>query len=240
LGWANETWSGVWHGLSNKILVEQTYPGMEDIQQHFRALEEAFHDSRYLRIDGKPLFIVYRPERLPDAIEFTATWREMSVASGLPGIYFLGIFENLLSDPKVLGFDAKSGHFPGSGLGPAQRRRFSPRSRMRDSRPTVMDYGQYVANVSRLFREVPDLVPCVVPNWDNTPRSGKRGLVLGGVTPDLFREQLEAALEAVSNKRQQERIVLLKSWNEWAEGNYLEPDSTLRDAFLKVVRSCLL
>ena len=238
LGWANESWSGIWHGLQNKILIEQTYPGIEDYRMHFRELESAFHDTRQLCVDGKPIFVVYLPERLPNAREFTDTWNEMAVRSGFSGIYFIGIFEDLSVKPQDYGFNGKSGHFPGSALGVG---RSPPRHRFRRKvpQPTIFDYAEYVVNAENLFSSIDDFIPCVVPNWDNTPRSDHRGIVLAGATIELYKRQLTSAIEAVSDRPSEEQIVLLKSWNEWAEGNYLEPDQLngrrLLEATLEVV-----
>src|SRR5882672_1192445 len=104
LCWANESWTGVWHGAQNKVLVQQTYPGREDAERHFQALLPAFLDERYVRVEGKPLFLVYSPEELTDPVGFTRLWRELAVRAGLPGIYFVGV-ENEPWTPAQNGFD---------------------------------------------------------------------------------------------------------------------------------------
>jgi lipopolysaccharide biosynthesis protein len=85
LCWANQTWTGIWHGAANRVLVEQTYPGEADFREHFRWLLRAFHDERYVRVDGKPLFIVFSPQDLPHRGELLSLWREMARKDGLPG-----------------------------------------------------------------------------------------------------------------------------------------------------------
>ena len=85
LAWANQTWTGIWHGLHDKILIEQTYPGREDYIAHFRAVLPAFLDDRYVRVDGKPLFYVYVPKELPNSREFTDLWRELALEAGFNG-----------------------------------------------------------------------------------------------------------------------------------------------------------
>ena len=91
LAWANQSWSGVWHGNPKRVLVEQTYPGTADFQAHFRAILPAFRDRRYLTVGGKPIFIVYSPFNLPDTKEFTDLWNELALKAGLPGVYFVGM-----------------------------------------------------------------------------------------------------------------------------------------------------
>jgi len=82
LCWANQTWSGIWHGAANRVLIEQTYPGIDDHRRHFETLLPAFSDKRYLTVDGKPLFIIYKPTELPNAAATTDLWREMAVKAG--------------------------------------------------------------------------------------------------------------------------------------------------------------
>src|SRR5205823_1513704 len=89
LGWANQTWTGTWHGADDRILIEQTYPGPDDDRRHFDHVVEAFRDPRYVRIDGRPLFYVFRPEQLPDPAAFVDTWQRMASEAGLDGLYLV-------------------------------------------------------------------------------------------------------------------------------------------------------
>lgn len=90
LGWANESWAGVWHGNPEHILKQQNYPGAEDEQRHFEWLTPAFHDPRYLRIDDKPIFYVYKPRSIPECRRFVDHWQNLAVKAGLKGVYFIG------------------------------------------------------------------------------------------------------------------------------------------------------
>src|SRR6267378_379298 len=87
LGWANQTWSGVWHGAADRILIEQTYPGFDDHARHFDWLAQAFRDRRYMTVAGKPLFLVFKPLLIPDIEQVVAFWRERAVAAGFRGLY---------------------------------------------------------------------------------------------------------------------------------------------------------
>lgn len=251
LGWANETWTGIWHGSPNKILIEQTYPGKEDYKAHFYSLLPAFTDERCIKIDGKPIFVVFRPDKLPNSKEFTDCWRELALEVGLSGIYFIGMAGNELWEYEREGFDAFTLHIPGDILGRIPRSfadkvcykivRKNFREFLRDtfSIPRTYDYRQIVQYA---FPQVPPdrkFFPCVIPNWDNTPRSGANGVVFQNSTPELFRSQLRNGLALVSNQKPEERLIFIKSWNEWAEGNYLEPDRQYGTAYLEVVADVL-
>src|SRR4051812_43400645 len=91
LCWANATWTGVWHGDPDRVLIEQTYPGERDYREHFAALLPAFRDPRYVRVDGKPLFMIYKPRDIPDAPGVAALFRRLAEEAGLPGLYLVGV-----------------------------------------------------------------------------------------------------------------------------------------------------
>jgi lipopolysaccharide biosynthesis protein len=232
LGWANQSWTGVWHGDPDRVLIEQTYPGMGDHERHFRYLLGAFSDPRYLLVDGKPAFYVQRPREIPDVVEMTDAWRRLAERAGLRGLY-------LIAEAKqhVDGFDAivpvnLPGQFPG-GLVARLRRRFRRGL-------TVYDYGRVLPRlVTDAVREV-NVHPCLIPNWDNTPRSGHRGIVLAGSTPELFQLQVRTTNHLVAEKPPEHRLIFVKSWNEWAEGNYLEPDMNHGTKYLEALAAEVL
>jgi hypothetical protein len=242
LGWANETWSGVWHGNPGKILIEQTYPGPQDEERHFHAVSEAFFDERYLRVDGKPIFYVYKPQQIPEPQRFTEHWQNLAVKAGLKGIYFIG--EDLHIDknpwdPRTGGFDAVVPNNPGVAILRLSTRMTPKYLAFRIMNrflglPNFYVYRDFIA-ANRI--EAPagyDFYPCVVPNWDNTPRSGAKGTILINSTPELFRTHLKGAMAQVADRAGDKKIVFLKSWNEWAEGNHLEPDLKYGKAYLEV------
>ena len=240
LCWANQTWSGVWHGLSDRILVEQVYPGQKDHEAHFEMLLPAFQDARYLRIDGMPVFKVYRPTELPEPRKTISLWQDMARAAGLPGIYFLATHSDAQWNPLELGFDA---YVKVPRL--LRRREWVPwnqpllkiRGKWLDilGRPSVLDYASEIDSVvPPVGRD--ELIPCVLPNWDNTPRSGSRGLVVEGSTPRLFGQQVRRALALASRRQARDSFVFVKSWNEWAEGNHLEPGRKFGTGYLEALR----
>jgi lipopolysaccharide biosynthesis protein len=239
LCWANETWTGVWHGLSNRILIEQSYPGPEDEVRHFEAVLPAFCDRRYLRVEGRPIFLVYNPTELPDPNRFTDRWRSLAARAGLPGIHFVGI-ENAPWRPEQNGFDAATTHnvhLPrqGDGTGPLSRARRVYR-RLLGRPPLVFRYENAIRHFLLEECRATNVYPCVIPNWDNSPRSGMRGLVLHDSSPELFRRHLREVLAQIRHKPTEHQLIFVKSWNEWAEGNHLEPDLRFGRRYLEVLQ----
>ncbi len=244
LGWANETWTGVWHGLKDKILIEQLYPGKEDYVAHFNHVLKAFQDKRYIKIANKPLFFLHVPHLIPDLKEFTTIWNELAVENGFDGIYFLGT-HYIDWDHKKFGFDDKSVHPL------AQYVTMFEKSKMRKFKNIAFNILsgklRYTYKYKDLIRSYDydwllkkDFVPSVLPNWDNSPRSGKKGWIIRGSDPDLFGENFKDMLKFVLKQdKNPNNIILLKSWNEWAEGNYLEPDMRFGKGYLEAIRSAL-
>lgn len=245
LGWANQTWSGIWHGAPNRILIEQTYPGMDDHTRHFYELLDAFNDPRYVKVDGKPLFLIYAPDELPDEKRVLDLWRELAVKEGLKGLHLVAHIQ-----AKDAWVPASRGYDAITIANQAQIRWIEPRTwverhrrnlRMQYCRATGRPFHVYrYQDAKRYFLPwVPPEIhyyPCAIPNWDNTPRSGVNGMVLQGATPELFGDHLKHAIRKVENRPFEDRIVFIKSWNEWAEGNYLEPDRRFGRAWLDAVR----
>jgi hypothetical protein len=239
LCWANETWTGVWHGLSNRVLIEQTYPGTEDAEKHFNALLPAFMDQRYVKIEGKPLFLVYNPMDLPDPKGFTDLWHSLAVRAGLPGIYFVGV-ENEPWNPEASGFDGATTHNihlarQCDGNAWLSRLKYHWHKLLRKPR-LLFAYKDAINHLILDECRKANVYPCVIPNWDNTPRSGLRGLVLHGSTPELFRQHLRDVFQQVLHKPPEHQLVFIKSWNEWAEGNHLEPDLKFGKRYLEVLQ----
>jgi lipopolysaccharide biosynthesis protein len=244
LCWANQSWTGIWHGAPDRVLIEQTYPGMDDHRRHFEWLMKAFIDPRYVRVDNKPLFVVYNPNELPDPNRVTNLWRELAIRAGLPGLFLVAEHKWPDWDPGAHGFDAVvSVRLPPTRRDMERKIRWKhPLQKLRyrlarTSRlPTIHQYEYVIEHL--VIDPTPniDSFPCVIPNWDNTPRSGANGMVLNGSTPELFRQHLRKALRRVADAPEERRIVFIKSWNEWAEGNYLEPDLRYGHGYLEVIR----
>lgn len=243
LAWANQSWTGVWHGLKDNVLIEQTYPGREDHIAHFNALLPAFSDPRYIRLEGKPVFIIYEPATFPELKAYTDLWNGLAAKNGFAGMYFIGV-NHLAWDYRKDGFDSVTVYMPGHYMDTYQENLFrglknSFKRHILRMFPMVIGYRELIR--AYRFDRFPnkDFIPCILPNWDNTPRSGRRGLVFHKSTPALFRQHLEEAVRFVMENRRTHHLLIIKSWNEWAEGNYLEPDRRWGRAYLDAIREVL-
>lgn len=246
LGWANESWTGVWNNEPRRMLLEQTYPGEADDRAHFDYLLKAFADPRYITVDGKPLLFIYKPLKLPDAKQRLDRWREWAHQAGLPGLYILG--NNLLDfeDAAALGLDGAV--ITTLGLITARNALLKKAKWLFWGVSKKLDLGgpRTVTYEEAIRHLIPDLskfqfdaYPCAYPNWDHTPRSGRKGLVLTHSTPELFEKHMREAVASVAGRAEQQRLVFLKSWNEWAEGNYMEPDTRWGHAYLHALRNAV-
>jgi hypothetical protein len=242
LAWANQTWTGIWHGLKNKVLIDQKYPGKEDYISHFQSLLPAFHDKRYIRIDNKPVFVVYSPDLLPDSREFTDLWNELALKNGLDGFYFIGI-HYAGWDHKKDGFNDKTIHQPSHYVQLYEKdskNRISGmirRNLFKGRLPVIYNYGKLVRSYDFGLFNSNDVIPTIIPNWDNSPRSGRRGWVFHNSTPGDFGYHFEKSVQFVLKREEPNpKIIFIKSWNEWAEGNYLEPDHRYGLQYLEALK----
>jgi lipopolysaccharide biosynthesis protein len=250
LAWANETWNRSWHGEEEEILIEQKYPGEEDYRRHFEFLLKAFRDPRYVRVDGKPLFVIYNPEELPNPKAVITLWKKLAVEAGLPGLYVPGVcLENFSLDES--GLDARILPQPGlfmhlkaDGWHPGIRPSLMVRAYRKIWNkiypalpfPRIYSYPKKAKMYVNLPRCDDREIPCVMSNWDNTPRCSKRGIRFIHATPEQYRMVLRKSIAEVADRPPEHRLVFLKSWNEWAEGNQLEPDRRFGHGFLKATR----
>lgn len=242
--WANETWSGIWHGSPNRTLIQQNYPGLSDHKAHFSTLLPAFEDPRYIRVNGKPLLVIYRPGDLPNTAATLDYWRQMAIKAGLNGIHFVGNWNDQSDLPAELGFDAAM-VVPDIKERPWMKHWREPVARVRNAinnrlgRPHVVEFAALTKKfLARKIRGIH--YPGVIHAWDNTPRSGKRGVAYINADPEYFRQMLAAAVKNVADHPPEQRIIFLKSWNEWAEGNHLEPDLRYGKIYLEVLRDVLI
>jgi lipopolysaccharide biosynthesis protein len=224
LAWANETWSRRWLGEDKEILMKQTY-GPDDDVAHIRWLMKAFADPRYIRVRGRPLFLIYRPGDLPDLARTTRTFREECRRRNVAEPYLVAINSHSCIDAAQFGFDETMDFEPQLG-----------------AMPGPMDDGlkiyDYVVGRERMkARKNRDAgIPCIFVSWDNTPRRGENGIVFINSSPEAFETGLRDVIESVEHKPHGDRIVFVNAWNEWAEGNHLEPDLKYGLRWLEAVR----
>jgi lipopolysaccharide biosynthesis protein len=248
LCWANENWTRRWDGEDSQILIAQEYSAEDDLA-HIRALLPAFHDPRYIRVKGRPLFLVYRVNWLPDPQATAARWRAEAVRSGLPGLYLCTVssLPQLHTDPAASGFDAAVEfqpdwqHVTADAVRPLWRRAVR---RVRGRDPFCDNHVvPYQVRAEHAMRR-PDppfrLFPGVTPSWDNAARRKSGALIFTGSTPARYGAWLRQAIGACLRRHAgDERLVFINAWNEWAEGNHLEPDQKWGHAYLEATREAL-
>jgi lipopolysaccharide biosynthesis protein len=251
LCWANESWNRRWDGFETEILMEQRYSAADD-ERHFQALLPAFKDPRYIKVDGRPMFLVYRASNLPNAAATVTRWRELAEAAGLPGLYLANV-ESAFAEhglaPKH-GFDAAVEFAPDWSKLPTPRGRLRrPRlERLRQklalgnpiySRDRIFEYDRLVE--AMLAKPTPPYVrfPGVTPSWDNSARRASDAVILRGASPERYREWLRATVERFEPPSPSEDFVFINAWNEWAEGNHLEPCVRYGHRYLEATRDGL-
>jgi hypothetical protein len=242
LCWANHDWTAHWAGRDD-MLVKQTYPGKEDYRAHYEYLRKFFEDDRYLRINQKPVLAVFRPKDIPQVNSFVDYFKTWALEDGFGGIHLIA----LDGDLRLLdsGFDALAPHSLNTALAAYLRHKKNQLKNMMRHRLLryprwVIDYSELAPFFQNSLCDGITTIPTVIPNWDNTPRIGRRGLVLSGSTPKKFAEHLDDSIMGFTNSvTKSEQILLIKSWNEWAEGNYLEPDLVYGMGWLEELKGFL-
>lgn len=271
LGWANHSWStGTWtRDGNNHLIVEQTYGGEQDYKQHFGYVLPAFHDARYMKVEGKPIFVVFDPYTLPR--DFIPYWRNMAHVNGLEGIHFVAYTQNALGRPitNVNGEQVTRGFFDPNeadkyydylvedlgfdavvpmGMNRAEvlcknafwftlQRHLS--AKLHINLANTYDYAKIMDRYYTAADRRENVYPSLIPQWDRSPRSGLNGIYVNS-TPENFGKAIDKALDLVKNKSDERQIIFLKSWNEWAEGNYVEPDMHYGHGFLDALRDRLV
>lgn len=238
LAWANASWTGVWYGMQNSMLLEQKYLGEQEDTEHFYFVLKAFKDSRYLRVNNKPLFFIYAPLDHPDVQSFMRLWQQLARKEGLEGVFFVGALWGCEDLPNFSG-TAKIDPFELPEQSKLDKAISLIKQRLLGYPRRIVDYDDVVECLeNRVLKE--NEFPVITPNWDNTARSGRRGSVITNSTPAKFDLMLRNAIGKIENRPPDERIVFVEAWNEWAEGNYLEPDVKFGRGFLEVIRKNIL
>ena len=246
-----------------KDLTRNFYPGDEDHISHFYKYLNAFKDKRYIKVDGKLLFVIFAPQDFVDFPHFKDLWNKLAEKEGLKGFHFVGLTENFrlhTSDGKIrnvfspkdasgdyynhilsLGFDAVNSR-GGNG---AQAKSDSPliyylkrfiQNKLHIDYVLHIDYAKIIRNYYVENDKMENVYPTIIPNFDRSPRSGKKtNNIWHGSTPELFGEMVEQALDLIKDKQDEHKILFLQSWNEWGEGNYMEPDLKFGHGYIDIL-----
>ncbi|MBV8529485.1 MAG: glycoside hydrolase family 99-like domain-containing protein [Candidatus Dormibacteraeota bacterium] len=239
LCWANENWTSSWNAHDpTTVLVAQQY-GDDDDRAHLRWLAEAFRDPRYIRVDGRPLFLVYHASAMPDSRRTTDNWRDEAQRLGFDGLYLCRVESFDRGDPAPLGFDAAVEFWPNwKRMGPRLRladRELTDAGRIQQGDRTAILLSYPVAmELAGRYADVPfKRYPCVMTGWDNTPRRGNAGTVFVGSSPEQYAAWLAATIKRFTPYSPSENLIFINAWNEWAEGAHLEPDERWSRAYLE-------
>ena len=247
LCWANQSWySKFWNAdaaCKPKLVAEQKYDDPRGIEKHFYSLLPAFRDERYVRVNGKPFFMIYRPLEFPDVGDFMAQWQELARKNGLPGFHFAGQATDDRKAARILelGFD---------GVNIIRKNAYMKRPYWKLVKlfhkllrePFHADYRKvYKYFFDENGGEVKDsrIYPSLLPNWDHSPRSGRRGSVLTHSDPASFERHVRHVLNGCRDKAPETNLIFLKSWNEWGEGNYMEPDLHYGKGFIEALHNAV-
>ena len=267
LGWANHSWSNkTWQKneafQKDTMFMEQTYGDIEDYTKHFYTVLKAFKDPRYITVDGKPLFFIFDPQSVPDLERFIELWRKLASENGLKGIHFVGkvasvgkfdqgVMHDYLSDAKKnydaslsRGLDAVNS----VNLRRAEMLAVGKYAKMLDrlinrvfpgGKVEKYDYKKVIDNLFTDEDRLENIYPTIIPRWDKTPRVGKRAYVYTNSTPELFEQSVKQAVELIKAKKPEHRIIFLQAWNEWGEGNFMEPDLEFGRGYLEALYRAL-
>lgn len=245
LAWANHSWYHKKFSRSgtDKLLIQQEYPGIEDERMHFNAVLSAFKDSRYIRVEEKPLFVIHNPDEIPEIKSFLANWQKWAIDSGLKGIHFVAISTgaNDIGRYLKMGFQAVNTirlyHFFKKISWPV--RLYLKVLKKWKNWGSIVDYSRASRYFFRPEDRLEEVYPTLIPNWDHSPRSGRQDHIFINAHPEAFKKHAESVIQGIQNKSREHKIVFLKSWNEWGEGNYIEPDRKYGRQHLEALKEAL-
>lgn len=266
--WTNKTWKKSQRRVKETILMEQLYNGVEDYIHHFYSVLPAFRDKRYIKIDEKPIFLIYDPYNFQDVQLFMRTWRKLAQQNRLSGIFFIGMtsstlsfkinkkgekeysFPNLKSSAEIyqylldLGFDAVNsfGKRRGEMLYSNKYKNLTEKLFAKlgfNLRTEIFDYSKTVTNFFAPEDAWENVYPTILPQWDRSPRVGNADGIYINSTPEKFYDHVVKAISYIKKKELQHQILFLKSWNEWAEGNYMEPDLKYGKGYIMALKKAL-
>lgn len=255
LCWANENWTRAWDGQEHQVLMQQVY-SESDNQSHVDVISQYFADRRYIKINGRPLFLIYRPEKVLQLADFIDRLDQAAIMTGHPGAHVLGV-KSLGNGVQTEGAEKLAGivDFQPShadlvtGIGATSKlaalaKRVLPNkiyqaAKIRVSAVKRVPYNAVVERKrSQMKSGAYTHLPCVFPSWDNSPRRAS-ALVIQNDDPESFTNWVRAARAYLQTRPEGDQILFVNAWNEWAEGCHLEPDLQLGHSFLAALKAGL-
>jgi lipopolysaccharide biosynthesis protein/2-polyprenyl-3-methyl-5-hydroxy-6-metoxy-1,4-benzoquinol methylase len=237
--WANETWSRRWDGAEKDILIAQRH-SLEDSRAMLDYLRPFMHDPRYIKVDGKPLFILYRADIIPDIKGTVAAWRAQAVSFGFPGLYVVCAQTFGHRDPRGFGCDAAMEFPPHTVVSSNVAARIPGLDPLFSG--AIYSYDQVVTNAVKREDNDYKVFPTAMLSWDNTARRRRNSVVFADFSTIRYSQWLSSNAERVLSDPRlapSEHIVFVNAWNEWAEGSHLEPDQKYGYAYLAATSSVL-
>lgn len=261
LCWANENWTRCWDGHDKEVLMEQDYGHEEEWKSHFSYLLPFFKDSRYITQDGKPVFVVYKPNLIPDFNAMVDFWNEQATRNGLNGIVIMSQYPNaseklsidyrilfepmhtlrndLINRRNFFSMIIKKPGFVIVYIAMKCINKLSANYKLRKARLRSYSFDAiWKLIVSRHYYKR-DIIPGAFVDWDNTARRGTEGMLFKGSTPKKYGKYLSKLIRRVK-KESSANFLFLTAWNEWAEGSYLEPDEKHQYGYLQATRDALI
>jgi len=229
LCWANENWTRRWDAADYDVILEQKYHP-EDDEKFIRDLLPVLQDPRYIRVDGKPFIIIYCPQHMPDAVKSAGIWRKYCRKEGLGEIHLCAALTHGNDDYTRFDFDSGVEFPPHNATEGFMNHEILFNVSFRGA---ALQYAS-VANsfLDRVYRG-DRIFKTVVPSWDNTARTRERAVFMFNATPENYEYWLASTVDKSVSSGDEDSLVFINAWNEWAEGCHLEPDQRYGKAFLK-------
>lgn len=236
--WANETWARSWGNIKNanswadvfdkknengeekSILLDQKYGKIEDWEKHYLYFLPYIKDERYIRYEGRPVLVIYKPKLIYCLQEMIRYWKELAKKYNQKEFYIIGMTADSTVTPEV---DAMSYHQPAKGMNSIKKR----------TGKRVLDYAEVWENILQDKRSQRKTYDCGFIGYDSTPRKGKKGTIVNVESPELFKKYLKRLL--IKSEFYKNEYVFLNAWNEWGEGMHLEPDEKYGMAYLEAL-----
>ena len=245
--WANESWSKRWLGEDKDVFVKQNYTEADHIK-HAQYLSKFFADPRYIKNNGRPIFAIYRPSDIPEIEKTIEIFKKTCLKETGMELFIVGSNSHEWSTEVLLsyGFDAVLSFRPQLGVLPYSfTEDFNLKRLVRNitkfgvinSKLRLYDYEEAI-EIMRIVepKTFDKILPTVFLGWDNTARKGSSAIVMKGNTPDLFLEEIKRVYTKLNNSAENNNLIFINAWNEWAEGCHLEPDFRNNHSYLQVIK----
>ena len=222
--WANENWTRTWDASENEVLIAQRHSDI-DSKEFIRNIFQYFEDPRYIRVNNKPVLIIYRCDIIPNIFETTLIWREEVIKAGFEGIHLVCAQTYGIKDPEPYGFDAAIEFPPHNAL--SIENKIHKTLLNQEFTGSIFDYAKVVEE--QCIKERPNYkcYETLMLSWDNTARKQNHSNIFSNFSLDLYKDWLSNIAEHTfynQNIPNEEKFVFINAWNEWAEGTHLEPD----------------